>query len=141
MDANRTQKIDPSPIALVSRRVDSISFDGGKADEKKTSIKARFNISNSLVNRIEDEDGNTLLCANLVVSIEPEEESGFYSLELSVSGLFALANGETSHEEFERSVLTDGISELYAFAESIASAIVQGGTFGDLKFPILRISI
>lgn len=141
MGENGVQSIEPSPISLVKKRVESISFDGGAPSEEQETIKGEFNITNSITSKIEAENGEQLLHAKVRVSVKPEEGYCFYSIDLSVTGVFAKNDEGISDDEFERSVLTDGVAELYAFAREVSSILTRGGLFGDVKFPILRITI
>ena len=139
MTENRVQRIEQSPISIVSKRIDSISFDCGAAEQGQSSVRGKFNITNSITNKSTLDGVGQVISANVHLSIEPDEGFGYYKLELSVSGIFSKNSAETNDSDFEKAVLSDGISELYSFAKAITSTIVDGGAFGDVKFPILRI--
>lgn len=139
MAENRMQRIEPSPISLVAKRIDSISFECGSPEQDQDSIKGKFNITNSITGNREIEDIGHVLSANLRLSIEPEDGFSYYRLDLSVSGIFSKNKPDIADDEFEKAVLSDGISELYSYAKSVTSTIVDGGVFGDIAFPILKI--
>lgn len=141
MDEEKIQIIDPSPIVLVAKRVNSVGFDGGPIDSGGKDVKAQFNINNRITGRGEVEGGQEAIFATLDLSVEPEEGFNFYSLNLSVTGLFARSHPDVSEDDFERAVLTDGMTELYSYARSVADALTRDGVFGAVMFPLLRIDI
>lgn len=141
MSENKVQRIDPSPIALVAKRVNSVRFDGGPIEPEGEKVKAQFNINNSITFKGKLDGGQEALFAKLDLSIEPEDSFCFYSMDLSVTGVFARSHPDVSESDFERAVLTDGMTELYSYARFVADALTRDGVFGAVTFPMLRIDI
>lgn len=145
MDGSRIQKINPSRIALVAKRVHSVEFDGGEissaSNAEGSKVKAQFNINNSITGKGEGPEHQETIFAELELAIDPEEGYDFYSLKVSVSGVFIKANPDISEDEFEKCVLTDGMTELYSYARSVTNSLAEGGLFGDIPLPMLNIEI
>lgn len=141
MDEKKIQRISPSPIALVAKRVKSVEFDGGSAEAMDGASKAQFGINNSVAGKAKGPEQQEALVADLELHLEPEDGENFYSLKLSVSGIFIATQADIGEEEFERHVLTDGMTELYSYARSIAESLTKGGLFGETPLPMLRIEI
>lgn len=137
MRPERTQRIEQPPIALLSKKVDSLSFDGGKSSLSQKMTRGRFTVTNALAGESELQGGTKVHLVTVTISISPQEGYEYYSLEMSVTGAFT-ASEKIGKDELERTLLTAGTEELYDFAKDRAAILMQGGAFGEPTFPMLK---
>ena len=92
MDEKHVQIIEPSPIQLVARRIDSVSFDGGVSAPEQSKVKGKCNFTNRISKVDSQEDGTDYFYVTVTVSVKPDEGYSYYSLDMSVTGVFVAAD-------------------------------------------------
>lgn len=143
--AERMQVIDMAKIRPMAKRIDSISYDNGSDQiESDLSIsspvsgKGTVSIENRIVGDIKSESGEISKKLSLEVKISAADGSPYYSLDIVASGLYQ-APSDSTEEEAEDMILTDGFQDLYAYIRNIACIIMSGGPFSEPAMPILNV--
>ena len=141
MDSLKKQRIESSSITCVSKRVDSVSFDGGIAP--KDGVKksdGEFNVRNDITNAFSDENGVRFRQLNLVIELLPSDEGHYYRAKISVSGIYR-APFDLDDETFDREALSFGMQDLYSYARGIIENVAAGGVWGPLYLPQISFTI
>lgn len=131
------QSIAGPRLRGLSRRVLSVNFQAPRESDQKERHGV-INVSNNIERVVEGDDGRQSYRLDLSVRVDPDEETGYYVIDVKVSGIFELVEEAADATDAESLVLSSGSASLYAYAAEIVSTLTEGGAFGRIALPLIE---
>lgn len=133
------QNIVGPRLRELSRRVISVTFQA-PAESGQKERHGVINVSNNIERVIEGDDGRQAYRLDLSVRVDPDDETGYYVIDIKVSGVFQSADDSLDATDVEMLVLSSGSASLYSYAAEIVSGLTEGGAFGRIALPLVEFS-
>lgn len=131
------QSINGPRLRELSRRVISATFQA-PAESDQTERRGLINVSNNIERVVEDDGGGKTYRLDLSVRIDPDDETGYYVIDVKVSGIFEPVDVGPDSPDAEALVLSSGSACLYSYAAEIVSTLTEGGAFGRIALPLVE---
>ena len=132
------QEVRPSSARLIGYRFEKVEFRLKKDDENSGDHEIELSVRISMKDGVEaGEGGDVLRRMTLETSVNPKPGNSFYSILISITGVFA---SNAKEEDAIAAIRSTGARELYSIAQSMSRTLTSDGEFGTFVFPSIEIS-